>query len=83
MNFWYFYTGAGYENVTRTTVAYYAKEHISYFKDMSIDTICKEHIYWATDNSNYEAMYNGDTYVLFTEVNDLPELQRKDAMNHE
>ena len=37
------------------------------------------HSYWASENS-YHGMYNGDTVVVYCNVDDLPESYRLDAI---
>ena len=49
-------------------------------------TICEEasragytHYYWATESPQYEAMYNGDTVVVYDSLEGMPAPMRMDA----
>ena len=76
-NYWYFYCAKG---ITPTIIANYARfEFEELFFDMSIETIINRHIYWGTDNFQFNGNYNGDTYVLYNNLNLLPEDLKKDA----
>ena len=63
-----FYTGPGYPEVTESVI-----------KDYGLAVGMKHH-YWATESSCYAGMYNGDTYVLYDDINNLPESFQQDAM---
>ncbi len=63
-----FYTGPGYPEVTEAVI-----------KDYGM-AVGMRHHYWATESSCYDGMYNGDTYVLYDDINNLPESMQKDAM---
>lgn len=78
-NYWYFYSGCGYENNSSDNIAAFAKENLDYFKDMSVEDIRDNHIYWGTDGPRFHGLYNGDTNVLFGDPDKLPEAQREDA----
>ena len=79
-NYWLFYTGHGYKT-RKIDIANWARYELpNLFFDMSNDEIIKNHIYWGTDkSSHFRAMYNGDTYVLYYNINALPEDLRQDA----
>lgn len=78
-NYWYFYSGGGYENNSSDNIAVFAKENLDYFKDMSVEDIRDNHIYWGTDGPRFHGLYNGDTNVLFGDPDKLPKAQREDA----
>lgn len=78
-NYWMFYTGPGYKDRTPIHIAYYAKYCFAAFKDMSVDEIIRQHIYWGTESSSFHSYYNGDTYVLYDNINALPEDKKLDA----
>lgn len=78
-SYWMFYTGPGYKNVTRETVADYARFELSAFKDMDSEEIMHKHLYWGTESAEFKEYYNGDTFILFTNLNTLPEKMRLDA----
>ena len=63
-----FYTGQGY-NVTADDVLEYGK------------TVGMSHVYWGTDAVNFSGSYNGDTYVLYEDIENLPESYQEDARN--
>lgn len=65
-----FYTGPGY-NTTRDDVLAYGEK------------VGMNKVYWASDSSNYTAFYNGDTFVLYGDKENLPEDMRKDAEHAE
>lgn len=81
-NYWYFYSGAGY-NASPESIANWALFELrnTDFLNMSIEEIMSKHIYWGTDSPTYKAFYNGDTYVLFLNLNHLPEDMKEDAEN--
>lgn len=78
-NYWYFYCGSGYKtsDIAIANWARYELENI--FFEMSEDEIIRHHLYWGTEGPNFKASYNGDTYVLFNNINQLPEELRADA----
>ena len=82
-NYWMFYTGPGYKT-TKENIANWAKFTIPEFKDMSIDEIIKLHIYFGTDECShygiYKAFYNGDTYILYNNINELSPEYKEDAL---
>lgn len=84
-NYYMFYTGGGgdYSNNTVEAIAKFGQEHFPNFKDLGFEDIKNFHVYWGTDESRgYESFYNGDTYVLFDDIEKLPEDMKKDALNH-
>ena len=79
INYWMFYTGDNY-NISKRDIAKYAIHALSdIFGSMSIDTIMSKHIYFGSNSSVYNAIYNGDTYVLFKDYQKLPEKYKLDA----
>lgn len=81
-NYWYFYSGSSYPNNSRESIAAYAKEHFEPFKDMDVDMIANDHMYWGTDACNFKGCYNGDTNILFGDADKLPEALREDAYRY-
>ena len=78
-NYWMFYSGEFY-NANIDTIANWARfNKPELFNDMSNDEIGHKHLYWATESTSYEGVYNGDTYVLFHAINKLPEDLKIDA----
>jgi hypothetical protein len=65
-----FYTGPGY-NVTKDDVLRYG------------EGVGMSKVYWATEASNYSGHYNGDTYILYEDKENLPEAMRPDAARAE
>lgn len=82
-NYWLFYTGSGYSS-TKESIANWALYELrdTDFLNMSIEEIMYKHIYWGTDTSNHKAFYNGDTYILFLDVNKLPQDMQSDAKRY-
>lgn len=84
-NHYMFYTGGGgsYTNNTSDEIAKFGKEHFDSMKDMSLDEIKDKHIYWGSDEAvgyGLKGLYNGDTYVLFDDLEKLPKDMQHDAM---
>lgn len=80
INYWMFYTGPGYLNNTRENIAHWARYVLqNIFFDMSIEEIINKHIYWGTDEGKFKSFYNGDTYILYKDLNKLPENMQYDA----
>ena len=78
-NYWYFYTGAGYKT-KQIDIANWARYELSsLFFDMSDEEIIKNHIFWGTESMSFNAFYNGDTFVLYYNIDSLPEDIKKDA----
>ena len=75
-NCWYFYS-----NDTNTLdVAMWAKNNLSgMFADMPLGEILTKHIYFGSDTGFSKAVYNGDTIVLYKNIDDLEENQKTDA----
>ena len=65
-----FYTGPGYQT-TKDDVLKYG------------ESVGMDKVYWATDASNFSGNYNGDTFVLYGDKENLPEAMRKDAEREE
>lgn len=78
VNYWYFYTGPGYQT-TEEDVANYAKYELPQFYNMTISEIQHKHIYFGSEGNSYHAFYNGDTYVLFTSLDKLDKDKQQDA----
>ncbi len=65
------------------SVAKFGRKHLKGLKDVSISEIKANHIYWGSDEaSGFAGNYNGDTYVLFDDIDKLPADLKKDAYNH-
>lgn len=79
-NYFIFYTDnyGGYKDNTADNIAQYGKEHLEGLKDLSLEEIKDKHLYWGTE-TGFNAFYNGDTYVLFDDIEKLPEDMKKDA----
>ena len=78
-NYWMFYCGPGY-NVNSIIIANWARYELpNIFFDMSEDEIIHKHLYWATESKLYNGVYNGDTFILFNNINLLPEDYKLDA----
>lgn len=79
-NYFMFYTDnyGGYKDNTADNIAQYGKEHLEGLKDLSLEEIKDKHLYWGTE-TGFNAFYNGDTYVLFDDIEKLPEDMKKDA----
>ena len=78
-NYYMFYCGYGYENNSYETIAQFAREKFPHLKDLSDQEIKDKHIYWGTESPSFEAMYNGDTFVLFDDADKLPDDKKADA----
>jgi hypothetical protein len=79
-NYWMFYTGPGYPNNTKENIAHWARYVLqNIFFDMSIEEIINKHIYWGTDDGKFNTFYNGDTYILYKDLNKLSEDMQYDA----
>ena len=79
-NYFIFYTDnyGVYKDNTADNIAQYGKEHLEGLKDLSLEEIKDKHLYWGTE-TGFNAFYNGDTYVLFDDIEKLPEAMKKDA----
>lgn len=64
-----FYTGPGYDGVTKEAVEHYVRDHA--FEPAGV--------YWATESPRYEHFYNGDTFVAYESLDKLPDDMRHDA----
>lgn len=64
--YYMFYVGAGYDR-TRDDILEYGSE------------VGMSHTYFGSDSAGYNGFYNGDTVVLYENLEDLPELMQKDA----
>lgn len=81
-NFWMFYTGASYKTSLIDVVHYAWFELTDIFGNMSEEEIIKNHIYWGSDESyGMKGAYNGDTYILYNNINALPQDYQFDAQN--
>ena len=83
-NYTMFYTGGGssYANNTMDNIAAFGKGLYPGLKDKSLDEIKDYHIYWGSDEAsgyNLKGFYNGDTYVLFDDIEKLPPEMKHDA----
>lgn len=78
-NYYMFYCGHGYEHNSYETIAQFAREKFPHLKDLSDQEIKDKHIYWGTESPSFEAMYNGDTFVLFDDADKLPDDKKADA----
>ena len=79
-----FYTSCygGYEHHTSREIAQWGKNNLPGLKDLSLDEIEYSHIYWGTEGPNYKGFYNGDTYVLFDDINKLDKPYKEDAKTY-
>lgn len=82
-NYLMFYTSnyGTYKDNTADNIAQYGKEHLEGLKDLSIEEIKNKHLYWASE-IGYHSAYNGDTYVLFDDIEKLPEDMKQDAIEN-
>lgn len=78
-NFYYFYVEP--DNSIENIIAF-AKENFDSCKDKSPEEIEAKHMFWGTDGIGFEEFYNGDTFVLFDDINKLPETIKQDALRH-
>ena len=72
----------GYPQNKPDSIALYGKENIPFLKDKSIDEIKNAHMYWGSDEARSRevlGMYNGDTMVLFGDIEKLPTEYKHDA----
>ena len=46
---------------------------------MSYEDIKRDYMYWGTDSGNYEGFYNGDTWIVYDNIDLLPEGMKADA----
>lgn len=83
INYLMFYTSnyGTYKDNTADNIAQYGKEHLEGLKDLSIEEIKDKHLYWASE-IGYHSAYNGDTYVLFDDIEKLPEDMKQDAIEN-
>ena len=80
-NWFAFYTGLqgdSYSNNTQDNIAQFGKENLEGLKDLSIEEIKDSHIYWGSEHG-FHGFYNGDTFILFDDIEKLPEDMKKDA----
>ena len=78
-NYWYFYCGPEYPQNKYESIAEFARNHIPSLRDAETEDIVYDHIYWGTDEGGYHGFYNGDTFVLYDDINKLDDDMRKDA----
>lgn len=79
-NLFYFYTGSSsYKDNSVENIAAFAQERFESCKDKSVEEIASKHIFWGTEGPSFNGFYNGDTYVLFDDIQKLPEDVKKDA----
>lgn len=79
-NLFYFYTGSSlYKDNSVENIAAFAQKRFDSCKDKSVDEIASKHIFWGTEGPSFNGFYNGDTYVLFDDIQKLPEDVKKDA----
>lgn len=80
-NLYYFYTGSStYKNNSIENIAAFAQQNFDSCKGKSVEDIEAKHIFWGTEGSGYKGFYNGDTYVLFDDINKLPQDIKQDAL---
>lgn len=80
-NWFAFYTGlqgGSYSNNTQDNIAQFGKENLEGLKDLSIEEIKDSHMYWGSEYG-FHSFYNGDTFILFDDIEKLPEDMKKDA----
>lgn len=80
-NWFAFYTslqGNSYSNNTQDNIAQFGKENLEGLKDLSIEEIKDFHMYWGSEYG-FHSFYNGDTFILFDNIEKLPENMKKDA----
>ena len=76
-NTWYFYCQGANSYVP---IAIWAKNVIGgIFADMPLDTIINQHMFFRSDTGCSATFLNGDTIVLYKDVNALDEAGKKDA----
>lgn len=80
-NYFCFYSGSGYENNNPDLIANFAQENVDGLKSVSVDEIKSKHLYWASE-VGYKGLYNGDTWVLFDDIEKLPKSLQEDARAH-
>ena len=79
-NLFYFYTGSqSYRDNSVENIAAFAQERFDSCKGKSVEEIESKHIFWGTEGPSFKGFYNGDTYVLFDDINKLPESVKQDA----
>lgn len=79
-NYYFFYCDAiDYEQNTPENIAQFGKEHLSGLKNMSTEEIISKHLFFGTEGMYFKAFYNGDTYILFDDIEKLPEDIKEDA----
>ena len=83
-NYYMFYVDnqGSYAGNTADNIAQFAKENIPELSGLTTNAIKSKHMYWATDSGSFDGMYNGDTCVLFVDVNKLPGGLRTDAIKY-
>lgn len=57
----------------------YAKLAFPRLSWMSDEDIKRDYMYWGTDSGNYEGFYNGDTWIVYDNIDLLPEGMKADA----
>ena len=83
-NLFYFYINShDYPSNLKENIARFAKENFESCKDSSLEEIQDKHIFWGTDAAlGFKGVYNGDTFVLFDDINKLPISIKEDALSH-
>lgn len=80
-NLFYFYTGgSSYKDNTIENIAAYAQEHFDSCRGKTVEEIESKHIFWGTESSSFHGLYNGDTYILFDDIEKLPKDVQQDAL---
>lgn len=57
----------------------YAKLAFPRLSWMSDEEIRRNHMYWGTDSTSYKGFYNGDTWIVYDNIDLLPEGMKIDA----
>ena len=75
-NSWYFYP----ENNSYLEIATWAKQKVGgIFENMPLDEIMNKHMFFGSDTGFSKGFYNGDTIVLYKDIDALEENVKQDA----
>ena len=79
LNYYMFYCGADYKCNSVDAIAAYAKEMLTGLKNLTLKEIKLKHMYWGSEGLFFKGVYNGDTWVVFDKIDELPQSMMLDA----
>lgn len=81
-NVFYFYVGPSYKHNSVENIIAFAQENLDSCRGKSPEEIEAGHMFWGTDSGQFEGFYNGDTFILFDDINKLSPDIKQDALRY-